>query len=222
MSVPKAMRTPERTASARLRLGSRSYWSSLAAVPGASSSGLPGGNLVVEIEHGECRHQVGAVLLHQREGLRGGEGAVLDRVDARAYRVLDGRCGVDVRRLSCRARAPPATTADSSSLVISCCRGSSPVEAMPPEGITLMSVGAAPPVLAHAEARLLRRVDDAVVPAGVIECGIEAVARIAVPGGRTERLERHPPAAGLAPCRRQSRFAQRDCLGAPAEVSARW
>src|SRR5580704_7421488 len=47
-------------------------------------------------------------------------------------------------------------------------------------------------VLADAKARLLRRVDDPILPVRMQKLCIEAVPRIAVPGCRTERLERDP------------------------------
>src|ERR1700678_3412361 len=56
----------------------------------------------------------------------------------------------------------------------------------------LDEVRAAELVLAHAQARLLRTVHNAVLPSGMGQALIKPIARIAVSCGRTERLERYP------------------------------
>ena len=79
------------------------------------------------------------MFLHQREGLRGGKRSMLDRIDAGSERRPQSRSpGRCARPPSSRASELSRLRARISSSVINCWRGSSPVDAIPPDGMILI------------------------------------------------------------------------------------
>ena len=147
---------------------------------------------VEDVVDGEGGNEVRALRLHQGKRLSGCEGAVFDRVDTGAYRVFDCFLGIDVcghfhaervRGLHCGAHFVVGHELLARVIARRCDAA---------RRHHLDQVGAASPMFTDPDARLFGRVNQTSLPAGMRECGIEAVLRIAVPARGAQRLQRDP------------------------------